>query len=423
MVVSRQSESDMAENQEAGVSAGEATRYHYLDNLRALAMLAGVILHASLSYSLLFKEGWPMADSQSSRYVDYIVWLVHTFRMPLFFVISGYFAHLLLEKRGTKAFLKHRALRITLPFIIFWPVMAAAILGVFYFAIVKLNVDTPPLNMIKLAFENPEALGGQQPPPPSTTHLWFIYHLTIFCFFSVVVARFIKINDRFRKSISSPGFLLIGLPAMAIVPILSKYIPLPAPESFIPSFWGMSYFGLFFFVGWVFYRDKLLLDKLEKWSIPMVVSSSIGFIIMCLIMPTTVPFEELLKSINQPPELNLRQVIAALSNTVLACHLTFLCLIYSRKFLNFKNNKMRYISDASYWIYIMHLPLVFLLQALFRDVHLPIIVEITAMSTIIFIVGLISYATLVRYTPIGWMLNGKRVRSKRPVVSSSGTSS
>ncbi len=60
-------------------------RLHYLDNLRALAMIAGVFFHAALAYSPMLNSYWLSADSQQSPLVDVVGFFMHLFRMPLFF--------------------------------------------------------------------------------------------------------------------------------------------------------------------------------------------------------------------------------------------------------------------------------------------------------------------------------------------------
>ena len=72
-------------------AAGTHERIHYLDNLRALAMFAGVLFHASLAYSPLMHPFWVTADRGQWVGVDIAVWFLHLFRMPLFFVIAGFF--------------------------------------------------------------------------------------------------------------------------------------------------------------------------------------------------------------------------------------------------------------------------------------------------------------------------------------------
>src|SRR3546814_3886742 len=57
-------------------------RLHYMDHLRALAMLAGVFFHAALAYSPVMNGFFPTADRQTSVWVDAVVWGLHLVRMP-----------------------------------------------------------------------------------------------------------------------------------------------------------------------------------------------------------------------------------------------------------------------------------------------------------------------------------------------------
>lgn len=60
-------------------------RIHYLDNLRALAMMLGVLLHAGLAYANPAQAIWIATDTTSSVAVDAGIWFIHLFRMGLFF--------------------------------------------------------------------------------------------------------------------------------------------------------------------------------------------------------------------------------------------------------------------------------------------------------------------------------------------------
>ena len=78
---------------------------------------------------------------------------------------------------------------------------------------------------------------------------------------------------------------------------------------------------------------------------------------------------------------------------------------------------VRYMSDASYWLYLWHLPLIvvaFELLALWRfSIHLKFVLMNLAVTVILLVV----YQFGVRYTPIGTMLNGKRTRRRSAVNS------
>ncbi|MDX1951956.1 MAG: acyltransferase family protein [Verrucomicrobiota bacterium] len=99
---------------EAGVSKPITTRYFALDAVRAVAMLLGVVYHA-----ILFGGG--MMGTFGGGKEDFTTGLmswIHSFRMPLFFLISGFFSHLILVRYGVKAYLLKRWWRIGMPFLI-----------------------------------------------------------------------------------------------------------------------------------------------------------------------------------------------------------------------------------------------------------------------------------------------------------------
>src|SRR3954468_14808658 len=83
-----------------------------LDALRAGAMLLGIVLHASLSF---FPSYWMVADRRQDDGFGVLFSAIHGFRMPLFFVMSGFFSAMLLHKRGRGALVKHRFHRVFLP--------------------------------------------------------------------------------------------------------------------------------------------------------------------------------------------------------------------------------------------------------------------------------------------------------------------
>ena len=92
-----------------------AQRRTDLDALRSFAMLLGVALHASLSF---FADPWPVHDTRRSDLLPLFYVFVHGFRMPLFFLLSGYFTMLVYRRRGLKSLLEQRFTRIFLPLVI-----------------------------------------------------------------------------------------------------------------------------------------------------------------------------------------------------------------------------------------------------------------------------------------------------------------
>ena len=90
-------------------------RRHDLDALRAGAMLLGIVLHAALAYTGI--PIWPTVDDAWPPFMA-INNIIHGFRMPLFFLLSGFFTAMLWKRRGLGGLLIHRVKRILLPLVV-----------------------------------------------------------------------------------------------------------------------------------------------------------------------------------------------------------------------------------------------------------------------------------------------------------------
>jgi len=106
-----------------------------LDAVRAFAMLLGIALHAGLSFATI---PWIVQDSRQNEWFNLFFEAIHGFRMPLFFLVSGFFTAMLWRRRGVRSLLKQRAMRILLPLVLgaltvipatnvvsFWAIMSA----------------------------------------------------------------------------------------------------------------------------------------------------------------------------------------------------------------------------------------------------------------------------------------------------------
>ncbi|MDG2224474.1 MAG: acyltransferase family protein [Rubripirellula sp.] len=97
-------------------NAGQLSeRRHDLDALRAFAMLLGIGLHAAIAYIPNIGAGWPVSDINTQWGFGVFLAAVHGFRMPLFFLLSGFFTAMLWRKRGLDSLIRHRMKRIVLP--------------------------------------------------------------------------------------------------------------------------------------------------------------------------------------------------------------------------------------------------------------------------------------------------------------------
>src|SRR5437868_6409438 len=89
-------------------------RHDGLDAARALAMILVVATHAAVSF-MVTPIGWAIQDRSQHLAVDFYVWVVRAFAMPVFFWLSGYFARAVLDHSGAGGFVRHRMVRIAAP--------------------------------------------------------------------------------------------------------------------------------------------------------------------------------------------------------------------------------------------------------------------------------------------------------------------
>ena len=136
--------------------------------------------------------------------VQRIIWVIHFFRMPAFMLLAGFFAALLMEKRGTGQLIKNRTKRILIPLILLWfflwP-MDRFVWSTGKDVMLDGSNATPLLEILRnnLSWDHLPIIGDTG---PHTMHLWFIHYLVIFYFVSIPVIHFVKI-----KIPSVAGFL------------------------------------------------------------------------------------------------------------------------------------------------------------------------------------------------------------------------
>ena len=378
---------------------GQAERIHYLDNVRALAMLLGLVFHAGLTYARPAQAIWLVNDWQGSPLIDAGIWFLHIFRMATFFLIAGYFAKFLVQRRGTRKFLWNRFVRIVCPFLLFYPFLIAAYIVAIIVAYAPRPENLPPLMAMNKS--------GKPPVGSLTTmHLWFLYYLAMFSLLAAILANLKStIVDRVADWFCGDFWPTLLIP-LALVPALwFAGTPVAASESFVPTPWVFGYYGLLFAAGWKLWSREHYLDVVGRHLLLLVLLSSGLYALYYYLMPNLA----LLRNPATAPEIPLhRQAATTLLTAYLSVFLTLITLLLGKKFLSGHSHLLRYISDASYWIYLVHLPLMLLIQGLMAPTqwNLWLKFAISLLST--FAITLALYAVFVRHTPIGWMLNGKK---------------
>ncbi len=385
-------------------------RLHSLDAVRGFALLLGVAFHATLSF-LPGPQLWPVRDAVQSPELGAFFFVAHMFRMTVFFVIAGFFGRMLLERRGAAGFVANRATRIGVPLLAGWPIVFAAIVAVSIWAAIQAGGGHIPANA--------------PPPPPLTaatfplTHLWFLYVLILFYAAALALRGAVKLIDwrgDLRRGLEAPfrwiagsgaAPLLLAVPqalAFWFAPTWRLWFGVTTPDTgFVPDAIAVTSYGAAFAVGWLAQRQAdALLGAWRRWWLHFLFGA-IALSVVCLAMVGPEPV------IEPAPHDRMRLIFGCLYAA--ATWAWTLGLIGAAvRFFSSHNAARRWISDSSYWIYIVHLPVVMALQVVVAPLPWPWEAKYAAVLIAAFAVLFASYQLLVRYSFIGRILNGRRTR-------------
>lgn len=383
-------------------------RLHGLDAIRGFALLLGVALHATMSYLPGSQYWWIISDKDSSLLLSGFFYWVHMFRMPLFFLIAGFFAHLTFHRLGMKAFTKDRFKRIVIPLVSAWPIIFTGIIVVvIWIALIKFNGTLP-----KESPPGPKFTADDFP----LTHLWFLYVLSLL-YVAILTLRTLlawmdrKTHirnglDRLMRICMKPGAsLLLALPLAAGLYFTPKWVMwfgVPTPDaSLYPNLAAFLGFSVAFLVGWGLHRQLALLQILKKfWPINL----ALALVATCISLSITG-----ISPIQMPVTDDVEKLSYAFSYSVAAWSWTLAFIGIGLRYLSNASPTRRYLADSSYWVYIVHLPIVMALQVAFSLINGPWWLEYPLMLTLGFAVMLGSYQWFVRYSFIGAILHGRKM--------------
>ncbi|MEL6899198.1 MAG: ankyrin repeat domain-containing protein, partial [Planctomycetota bacterium] len=81
-------------------------------------MLLGILLHAMMSLATDSPIAGTVDVSTNPGVYEYVTSAIHGFRMPLFYLVSGFFTAMLWQRRGLQRLATHRLIRIGIPLLV-----------------------------------------------------------------------------------------------------------------------------------------------------------------------------------------------------------------------------------------------------------------------------------------------------------------
>nr|CBA28149.1 hypothetical protein Csp_A05840 [Curvibacter putative symbiont of Hydra magnipapillata] len=381
-------------------TATARVRLHALDNLRAILMWLGIVLHVSAIYGF---EQTPIIwrDEQRTILADLLMTSIHAFRMPVFFILAGFFAMLLAQSRGPSGLLRHRLARLALPFVLFWPFLwvasgLAALTFLNRIALGRWGLDETVISNLPV------------PQGPNTVHMWFLWMLLWFCVATSVLLRLPRACFTPAASVLASlarqpwGFAVLALPLLAAGASYPRGL-LVSSGAFLPPWNEWLHNGLFFVFGLMLHGHKTELFAQFQRRCGLYAAAGLVFFVGTGVLAH-----------RHWPDL-----LGAYSYHCAGWLWSFACIGLALKFLHSRNVVLGYLSDSAYWVYLLHFPFTIIFGALLYQMPLPALLKITVNVVATTLVCMGSYHRLVRHTWVSSLLNGKR-HLRSPQVTPAG---
>ena len=356
-------------------SSTQPNRIVYMDTLRAFLMILGVFYHAALIYRLRDGNLWRVNSPETHIAFNYLSEFVHSFRMPAFFIIAGFFAAMLISKYGVSTFARNRYVRLGVPLLFFGLAVNP------FMALSSANVDVSPLSPVYW-------MSGAW-----LAHLWFLQNLIIY---TVVIFGIYKLYPRIEQHIEwmdiNYGWLMLIFATWGLLSLTSHM----AGWGFVYGDKGVIRYFPYFAFGLICFKNKLVAHNFirQRNNYLIVIAFLLGSVAL-----REYPFWQAI----QGPLLSMHGLACA---GILIQVFQALSGLY--------NQVIRDISDASYTIYLLHQPLIVWFGYLIIDIEINIFAEYLILTIFTCSFCFFFHHSLVKKIPLlTFLFNGKPIPTKR----------
>ena len=359
-------------------------RLYFMDSMRSVLMMLGVVLHSAQVFNP--DKSWVIYSHKSIDIAGFAVQIIHSFRMPAFFVIAGFFCLLTIKKYKPKGFIKISLQRIIIPLI-----AVALTLNIFQIIILE-YANWNQFDLVQYIF-----LGGW------ISHLWFLINLIVyFAMTAILVALINSPRIMIGRHITNI-FMSIPLSAIILImPIISIF------------FIGLNKVGFPLYSDFMgIFKTFSLLKHLPYFYFGVVLASNINILYrFSNIDPRTsviiIFFALLSMQYSSFLDEGIQKIVIIYAENIITWLLISISFYVFYKFFNKPSKKWRFMSEASYTIYLFHHIFVIAIGLLLIQLELPslwsmiLLISTTIMITVFIHKYFISKIRIARF-----LFNGK----------------
>ena len=356
-------------------------RIYYMDSMRSVLMTLGVVLHSCNLFKI--DKTWIISCVGETWLADFLSGFIHIFRMPSFFVISGYFCYYALLNYRFEKYINKKIKRIIIPLI-----STAFTLNIVQYLIVS-RIQHRRFMFYEYFFQ-----GGW------VSHLWFlnnliVYFLITFIFYKIITHRLIPCRLRVESIVKLKiDYLIIIFPVIFVLIKASSRLGVPLYSEifgFIDVYSLISYYP-YFLLGVI----MASVNYIESCFVRIKLIYVLLLFVLTLLVQKTLGSGDIFYAL---------KIYINNMNIFLSVIATF--IIFYR-YANTDSSKWLYMSNASYTIYLFHHLLVVTLGAIFMNSVISPVFLLILVITLTFIMSVsIHHFFVLKLSFARYMFNGK----------------
>jgi glucan biosynthesis protein C len=333
---------------------------------------------------------------------------------PLYFTIAGFFAVMLYDSRGPREFLANRGRRVAAPLVVGAVTILPACMASWAFGwMISGRCSWRELRLLR--FRDPAI----QSERFGSGHLWFLEYLVVMLLAYAVARWFLerrgsslaRLRGLAARVVGSPwGPFLLAVPTTALLWISRNKVGVDAildrHNSFLIDPVKLLHHSSFFVAGLVLYGLRRDLDRLARpaaWFLALSIPAFVG--------------RAWFLGRDQAATLGGASELALVAfGALFSWLMVFGAIGLAHRVFRNPSPTLSYLADSSYWIYLIHMPILGLIQG---DLYLvpghalwkaPLVLAVTLA------IGFGTYQCLVRHTALGTALHGRRKRAEVQAV-------
>ena len=375
-------------------------REHYIDWIRVIAFLILIFFHCSMPFVTI---GWEIKDTNQSVALTRLILWLHQWRLPLLFFIAGVGVSYSLRKRNVMQFFGERVVRLFIPLL--FAMFFLTPIQVYFERLQKGQIDMSYWEFFPSVFE-------LVPYPEGTltwSHLWFVVYLFVFTILLLPVFAFFKIKliSRLKQRLDSlfqnPITNLV-LATPFILFYFTLYIKWPVQGSLLDDWFLFNSSITFYFFGFFLADLKSFWNTCERYRRLFLALSVVTASILIIQYYWTMEL---------PKAQNSNLYWYGLLDGLQIWSITLTSIGYGKRYLNFSNRYLAYLSPAVYPFYILHQTIIVASGYYIVQLPVPILAKMLLLIVVCFATIFAAYHVVIKRFVITRLLFGVKVHTAK----------